>query len=110
MFLLGAQERVRDNRGKRVISVRATEVLLYNSFQHLDGWMDDLRFYVLFNSISDISGRWADDYEYESLCAMEPRLWFRRFRLERARIRDRWISRPALNSLSSTLGKLGLNE
>ena len=27
------------------------------------GWMDDLRFYVLFNSISVISGRWADDNE-----------------------------------------------
>ena len=32
--------------------------------------MDDLRFYVLFNSISVISGRWADDNE--RLCAMEP--------------------------------------
>ena len=28
-----------------------------------DGWMDDLRFYVLFNSVSVISGRWADDNE-----------------------------------------------
>ena len=26
-----------------------------------DEWMDDLRFYVLFNSISFISGRWAVD-------------------------------------------------
>ena len=34
--------------------------------------MDDLRFYVLCNSISVISGRWADDNE--RLCAMEPRL------------------------------------
>ena len=34
--------------------------------------MDDLRFYVLFNSISVISGRWAG-YN-ERLCAMEPRL------------------------------------
>ena len=25
--------------------------------------MDDLRFYILFNSISFISGRWADDNE-----------------------------------------------
>ena len=33
--------------------------------------MDDLR-YVLFNSISVISGRWAGDNE--RLCAMEPRL------------------------------------
>ena len=28
-----------------------------------DGWMDDLQFYILFNSISVISGRWADDNE-----------------------------------------------
>ena len=42
----------------------------------LDGWMDDLRFYVLFNSISVISGRWADDNE--RLCAMEPRLRLKR--------------------------------
>ena len=28
-FLLGTQERVRNNRGKRSISVRTTEVLLY---------------------------------------------------------------------------------
>ena len=26
------------------------------------GWMDVLRFYILFNSISVISRRWADDY------------------------------------------------
>ena len=44
-------------------------------------WMDDLRFYVLFNSNSVISGRWAGDNE--RLCAIEPRLWLRRFRLER---------------------------
>ena len=43
--------------------------------------MDDLRFYVLFNSISVISGRWAKDNEI--LCAMEPRLRLRRVRLER---------------------------
>ena len=29
LFLLGTQERVRNSRGKRVISVRATEVRLY---------------------------------------------------------------------------------
>ena len=45
-----------------------------------DGWMDDLRFYVLFNSISVILGRWVDDNE--RLCAMEPRLRWRRFYLE----------------------------
>ena len=32
--------------------------------------MDDLRFYVLFNIISVISGEWADDSK--RLCAMEP--------------------------------------
>ena len=46
--------------------------------------MDDLRFYVLFNSISVISGRRADDNE--RLYAMEPHLRqpLRRFRLERS--------------------------
>ena len=44
-------------------------------------WMDDLRFYVLFNSISVISGRRLDDNE--RLCAMELRLRLRRFHLER---------------------------
>ena len=34
--------------------------------------MDDLQFYVLFNSVSVISGLWADDNERQ--CAMEPRL------------------------------------
>ena len=29
IFFLGTQERVRSSRGKRAISVRATEVLLY---------------------------------------------------------------------------------
>ena len=33
--------------------------------------MDDLRFYVLFNNISVISGRWLDDNE--RLCARELR-------------------------------------
>ena len=41
------------------------------------GWMDDLRFYFLFNSISVISRRWADDNE--RLCAMKTLL-----RLERS--------------------------
>ena len=35
-------------------------------------------FYVLFNSISVISGQWAD--ENERLCAMKLRLRLRRFR------------------------------
>ena len=43
-------------------------------------WMDDLPFYILFNSVSVISGRWADDNE--RLYAMEPGLGLRRFRLE----------------------------
>ena len=37
-----------------------------------DGWMDDLQFYVLFNSISVILGRCLDDNE--RLCAMELRV------------------------------------
>ena len=46
-----------------------------------EGWMmDDLRFYVLFNSISVISGRCLDDNE--RLCAMELRLRLRRFHLK----------------------------
>ena len=47
-----------------------------NFSRERDGWMDDLRFYVLFNSISVISGRWADDNE--RLCAMEHRLRLKR--------------------------------
>ena len=42
--------------------------------------MDDVRFYVLFNSISVISGRWADNNE--RFCAMESRLRLRRFRIQ----------------------------
>ena len=34
-------------------------------------WTDDLRFYVLFNSTSGISGRWVGDND--RLYAMEPR-------------------------------------
>ena len=41
---------------------------------YLHGWMDDLRFYVVFNSISVISGRCLDDNE--RLSAMELRLRF----------------------------------
>ena len=44
------------------------------------GWkMEDLRFYVLFNSTLVISGQWTGDNE--RLCAMEPHLQLRRFRL-----------------------------
>ena len=42
----------------------------------MDGWMDDLQFYVVFNSNSVISGQWADDNE--RLCAMEPHLLLKR--------------------------------
>ena len=45
-----------------------------------DGWIDDLQYYVLFNSISVISGRWEVDNGW--LCATELRLRLRRFRLE----------------------------
>ena len=45
-----------------------------------DGWMDDLRFYVLFNTISVISGQCLDYNEW--LCAMDLRLRLRRFHLE----------------------------
>ena len=44
-------------------------------------WMDDLRFYVLSNSVSTISGRWEVDNE--RLCAADFLLRVRRFRLER---------------------------
>ena len=57
------------------------------------GWMDDLRFYVLFNSVSVISGRCLDDNE--RMCAR-----LRRFCLERGANSVRWISRPAFNPLS----------
>ena len=38
----------------------------------IDDWMDDLRFYVIFNGIIVISGLWADDNE--RLCAIKSRL------------------------------------
>ena len=38
----------------------------------MDGWMNELGFYVPFNSILVISGRWKS--EYERLCAMKRRL------------------------------------
>ena len=39
--------------------------------------MDDLQFYILFNSVSDISERWLG--VEEKLCAVEPCLWLKRF-------------------------------
>ena len=59
------------------------------------GWMDDLPFYVLFNSILVTSGRWADDNR--RLCAMDPRV-----RLSRPP-QDRQISRPAPNPVGQRL-------
>ena len=56
-----------------------SQVVFKNVFL-MDGLMDDLRFYVLFNSITVISGRCLDDNE--RLCAMELRLRMRRFHLE----------------------------
>ena len=63
-----------------------------------DGWLIYLRFYVLFNSISVISGQWADDNE--RLCAMEPHLQLRRFRLEWGSNPGPLDHRPALTPLS----------
>ena len=45
------------------------------SFLYIDGWMTS--FYVLFNSISVMSGRY--DADEEKLCAMELRLRLKRF-------------------------------
>ena len=35
----------------------------------MDGWVDDTRFYGLFNSISDVSG--GREVDNEMLCAVE---------------------------------------
>ena len=43
--------------------------------------MDDLRFYIIFNSISVILGQWED--ENERMCGMESSLQFRRCGLKR---------------------------
>ena len=40
------------------------------------GWMNNLQFYVIFNSISVISGRWPGDNK--RLCAIESRLRLKR--------------------------------
>ena len=37
----------------------------------VNGWMDDLRLNILFNSISVISGQWADDNE-KAVCSGTP--------------------------------------
>ena len=65
-FFLGTQERVRNSRGKRVISVRATEVLLYvktlkrlplrvclgRAYRSLTGWFLLLRNFSVAISVS----------------------------------------------------------
>ena len=46
--------------GKKVVRLATRSFILLPFWCHrmdVDGWMDDLRFYVLFNSISIISGR-----------------------------------------------------
>ena len=48
--------------------------------RHVYSWMDDLRFYVLFNCITVILGQWAGDNE--RLCTMETRLQFKRAGIE----------------------------
>ena len=47
-------------------------------FPCYDGWMDDLQFYILFNSISvmSASGQWVGGDE--RLCAMEPHIRLKR--------------------------------
>ena len=65
----------------------------------VDGWMDDLQFYVLLNSISVISGRWVADNE--RLCANGTP-----FSIEKipasglARTRDHEFRRPVPNPRS----------
>ena len=44
-FFLGTQERVRNSRGKRVISIRAIEVLLY--FEKMDGFSVNMPRYII---------------------------------------------------------------
>ena len=48
--------------------------------------MDDLRIYIFFNSISVISGQWADDNE--RMRAMEPAYGPEKFALRGARTQD----------------------
>ena len=52
------------------------QLFLLNKISKIDGWMDDLRFIVLLNSISVRLGQRAGDNEW--LCAMEPRLRLKR--------------------------------
>ena len=52
----------------------------YKVYISENGWIDDLRFYVLLNSISVISGRCSDNTE--RLYALELRLRLRKIHLE----------------------------
>ena len=58
--------------------------------------MDDLQFYILFNSVSVLSEQWEVDNE--RLCAMELHYYLRRFRLDPGSNLVHYISRPVLNS------------
>ena len=55
-FFLGTEERVRNNRGKRAISVRAIEVLLYNDIvqitipHHIYHMTNKLNIFVVWSS------------------------------------------------------------
>ena len=64
----------------RILFTRA-KFLCYRNFSkkklRSQGWMDDSRCYVIFNSISVVSGRWLDDSE--GLCAIGPSVWLERF-------------------------------
>ena len=61
----------------RFACTKRKKIMCCSTFHTMDGWMEDLRLYVLFNSILVISGRWLDDNE--RLCAMELRLRLERF-------------------------------
>ena len=68
--------------------------------------MDDLRFYILFNSIAVISGRWLGDNE--RLCAMVPllvRKIFPSVGLEPETAR----SGPGCSKLTTSLVNISLN-
>ena len=47
-----------------------TRKKIMGNFPYFSTWMDDLWFYVLFKSISVMSGRWI--YDNERLCSLEP--------------------------------------
>ena len=70
------------------VSYRVRPFMVLCSFHYCmkDGWVNDLRFYVLGNSISVITGRCLDNNE--RLCAMELRLQMRRFTSSEDRTRS----------------------